>query len=92
MSKETNEATNNDRRRFWRNPAMATAITSVAAITLGWSGLAEAQSSQQNVSMSHTSLGPIKQIDAGLLNIGYAEAGPANGTSVILLHLSLIHI
>jgi hypothetical protein len=32
------------------------------------------------------SFGPIKQIDAGLLNIGYAEAGPANGYPVILLH------
>jgi pimeloyl-ACP methyl ester carboxylesterase len=31
-------------------------------------------------------LGQIKQIDAGVLNIGYAEAGPANGTPVILLH------
>jgi len=31
-------------------------------------------------------LGPIKQIDAGVLNIGYAELGPARGTSVILLH------
>jgi len=30
--------------------------------------------------------GPIKQIDAGLLNIGYAEDGPANGQVVILLH------
>ncbi len=27
-----------------------------------------------------------KQIDAGLLNIGYAEAGPAGGPAVILLH------
>ena len=32
------------------------------------------------------SLPPIKQIDAGLLNVGYAEAGPANGPVVILLH------
>jgi pimeloyl-ACP methyl ester carboxylesterase len=28
----------------------------------------------------------LKQIDAGLLNVGYAEAGPANGGPVILLH------
>ena len=28
----------------------------------------------------------LKQIDAGLLNVGYAEAGPANGPPVILLH------
>src|ERR1700759_1054275 len=32
------------------------------------------------------SLGPLKQIDAGLLNIGYAEDGRANGPAVILLH------
>jgi pimeloyl-ACP methyl ester carboxylesterase len=35
---------------------------------------------------SHTSFAPLKQIDAGVLNVGYAEAGPANGTPVILLH------
>jgi len=28
----------------------------------------------------------MKQIDAGVLNVGYAEAGPANGAPVILLH------
>jgi len=31
-------------------------------------------------------LGPIKQIDAGELSIGYAEAGPRDGQPVILLH------
>jgi pimeloyl-ACP methyl ester carboxylesterase len=30
--------------------------------------------------------GSLKQIDAGLLNVGYAEAGPASGPPVILLH------
>jgi pimeloyl-ACP methyl ester carboxylesterase len=35
---------------------------------------------------TNTSLGPLKQIDAGLLNVGYAEAGPVNGPPVILLH------
>jgi pimeloyl-ACP methyl ester carboxylesterase len=35
---------------------------------------------------TNTSFGPLKQIDAGVLNIGYAEAGPANGPVVILLH------
>ena len=34
----------------------------------------------------NNSLGPVKQIDAGLLNIGYVEYGPANGPVVILLH------
>jgi pimeloyl-ACP methyl ester carboxylesterase len=35
---------------------------------------------------THTSFGPLKQIHAGLLNVGYAEAGAANGPPVILLH------
>ena len=34
----------------------------------------------------NTSFGPLKQIDAGVLNIGYAEAGPSGGPPVILLH------
>jgi pimeloyl-ACP methyl ester carboxylesterase len=30
--------------------------------------------------------GPLKQIDAGVLTVGYAEAGPADGSAAILLH------
>lgn len=30
--------------------------------------------------------GALKQIDAGVLNVGYAEAGPSNGQAVFLLH------
>lgn len=30
--------------------------------------------------------GPVRQIDAGVLNVGYVEAGPAGGTPVILMH------
>jgi pimeloyl-ACP methyl ester carboxylesterase len=33
-----------------------------------------------------TSFGPLKQIAAGVLDVGYAEAGPADGPAVILLH------
>src|SRR5688572_30785058 len=35
---------------------------------------------------SSTSFGPSKRIDAGVLNVGYAEAGPTDGPVVILLH------
>jgi pimeloyl-ACP methyl ester carboxylesterase len=35
---------------------------------------------------TETPLGPLKQIEAGMLSIGYAEAGGANAPVVILLH------
>ena len=35
---------------------------------------------------TNTSFGALKQIDTGLLSVGYAEAGPPNGPAVILLH------
>jgi pimeloyl-ACP methyl ester carboxylesterase len=34
----------------------------------------------------HTSIGPLRQVDAGLLNVGYAEAGPSDGRAAVLLH------
>jgi len=35
---------------------------------------------------ANTSFDTLKQIDAGVLNVGYGEAGPADGPAVILLH------
>src|SRR5689334_23976561 len=35
---------------------------------------------------TNTTFGALKQIDAGLLHVGYAEAGPTDGPSVVLLH------
>ena len=35
---------------------------------------------------TNTSFGLLKQIDAGVLNVGYAETGPTDGRTVILLH------
>ena len=33
-----------------------------------------------------TPFGPVKQIDAGLLDVGYVDAGPDDGPTVLLLH------
>jgi pimeloyl-ACP methyl ester carboxylesterase len=35
---------------------------------------------------TNTSFGQLQQIDAGVLNVGYAETGPTDGPAVILLH------
>jgi pimeloyl-ACP methyl ester carboxylesterase len=56
----------------------------VALAQLGALWGAQAQSS--NAAPANRSFGPLKQIDAGVLNVGYAEAGPADGPAVILLH------
>ena len=36
--------------------------------------------------MNATPFGPVQQIDAGLLEVGYVEVGPSNGQPVVLLH------
>ena len=69
-----------DRRR--RSFVGAAAMTFTAA-QFGMIGSANAQAVKP---ATHASFGPLKQIDAGLLNVGYAEAGPADGAPVILLH------
>ena len=84
----TSEQINYQRRRFF-----GTAALTIAAAELGMIGAADAQSDNAKStrlpatkSGTNTSFGPIKQIDAGVLNVGYAEAGPADGAAVILLH------
>jgi pimeloyl-ACP methyl ester carboxylesterase len=70
-----------DRRRF-----LAAAVA-LAAAPFAMSGAAIAQSgSAKPLAGTHTSFAALKQIEAGVLTVGYAEAGPADGPVVILLH------
>ncbi|KQW94103.1 alpha/beta hydrolase [Massilia sp. Root418] len=75
------------RRRFF-----GTAAAALAMAQFGLAGPAAAQSASPAGAQPGQQPGPapsfgqLKQIDAGLLNIGYVEAGPANGAPVLLLH------
>jgi len=82
------EKINRDRRSFFGTAAMAIAATQLDVL-----GSVDARTGKTKPADlpiaetgTNTSFGPLKQIDAGLLNVGYAEAGPAAGPAVILLH------
>jgi len=49
-------------------------------------GMSKAPPLPATVPGTHTAFAPIKHINVGVLNVGYAEAGPANGPVALLLH------
>ncbi|MEI9400879.1 alpha/beta hydrolase [Mesorhizobium argentiipisi] len=81
------ERTDLDRRLF-----LGAAVTAVATAQFAMTGSANAQSSTTKPAVTtikpgtSASFGLLKQISAGVLNIGYAELGPADGPPVVLLH------
>jgi alpha/beta hydrolase fold len=82
------EEINPHRRRF-----LGTVARTIAAAQFAMIGSAAAQSSKTKPAGvpaikpgKNKSFGSLKQIDAGVLNVGYAEAGPAAGPVVMLLH------
>jgi len=83
---------NENRRRFMRNAAMTLAAAEFVMITSAVAQPGKKNDKNMSPAMpgtngsSGTAFGPLKRIEAGLLNVGYAEAGPANGPAVLLLH------
>ncbi|MGO7163158.1 alpha/beta hydrolase, partial [Rhizobium johnstonii] len=81
------EQINHHRRRFFGMTAIA-----LAAVEFGVAGTAAAQSSATAASVpaikpgTNTSFEALKQVKAGVLDIGYAEAGKADAPVVLLLH------
>ena len=76
------------RRRF-----LGTAAMTIAAAQLGMIGSAVAQSGKTRLAGvspikpgTNTAFSSLKQVNAGLLNVGYAEVGPVDGPAVVLLH------
>jgi len=74
-----------NRRRF-----LATVAATLAAAPFAMGGTLVAQSGDKQLGAvkpgAHTSFDALKQIEAGVLDVGYAEAGPTDGPVVILLH------
>ncbi|MDB5270787.1 MAG: alpha/beta hydrolase fold [Hymenobacter sp.] len=82
------EERNYSRRRF-----LGTAAMTLAAAEMGFMHLADATPRDRYPAIEPADKQPlpaafdsVKQIKAGLLNVGYAEAGPASGPAVLLLH------
>jgi hypothetical protein len=82
---DKSEQIDHSRRRFFGSAAV-----SAATAQLGLTRAAPAQTKSSSLPAikpgTNTSFGPLKQVDAGVLNVGYAESGPGNGSPVILLH------
>ncbi|QIG94175.1 alpha/beta fold hydrolase [Bradyrhizobium sp. 6(2017)] len=72
------------RRLLVAAAGFATALPFIRISTA--SAQAASQPTPDTIRGSHTSFGAIKQIEAGDLNIGYADVGPADGKPVVLLH------
>jgi pimeloyl-ACP methyl ester carboxylesterase len=71
-----------DRRRFLQAAGLAIGAADAGAGSLVMAAPARAQTRPETAAR----FGQVKQIKAGVPNVGYVEAGPADGRPVILMH------
>src|SRR6202051_1199969 len=73
-----------------RRRLLGTTVAGISLMEVGLSGFARAQLGESTgntkAATRVASFENIRQVDAGTLSIGYAEAGPQNGPAVMLLH------
>lgn len=85
-----NTHTNGESNRLNRRRFLITAATAAVATRFGRTDSAgqepSAPAGHRIETVKPTSFAALKQVDAGPLNVGYAEAGPADGPAVVLLH------
>ena len=78
---------NRDRRRFLGAAIMTLAAAKPVLVDAANAPFEKAnQASPVTSRAADVSFRSLKQIDAGILKVGYAEDGPAGGPVVILLH------
>lgn len=79
---------NVDRRTFLRTSAIAVAAAEFGSqdVAISQPARPERENSTRRNSAEKNSFGPLKEIEAGVLKIGYADEGPRDGHPVILLH------
>ena len=77
------DAVNHGRRQL-----LSAAVLAVAAAEIAMTHSADAQPTSTTAIKpgTNTSFAALKQIEAGVLSVAYAEAGPPNGPVVVLLH------
>ena len=81
------EMVDRPRRRLFMTTAMTIAAAQLGVIASAAAQTGKAASKVPAIKPgTNTSFKSLKQINAGLLNVGYAEDGPPDGRPVVLLH------
>ena len=80
------ESTGMSRRRLLAMAGVSAGATLLARHPLLANATGTVATTHKRANVKNTSFGPLKQVEAGVLSVGYAEAGPPNGRAVILLH------
>ena len=73
-----------ERRRFVSSALATLAAVELRGLERGGAARLHAAPSRQGV--VHQPIGPVKQIDAGVLDVGYVDAGRTTAPVVVLLH------